>query len=219
MTFTEILKKYWWAVAVAALILVVIIVMAILNSIQGTFNEGERREQDLTALYNSSQVSLSTCLDQGRTAAQVTEEEYEKIEEILVNAAGARYTDESTASTVIGGGTLFSAVVEAYPQIDQRSWQNLQTVVVGCRDEFQGSQDRIQAAAAEYNRWRVSNDIFNGWIKGQFPSNELMVMTPAGKPLYAMSAYVQITQVVTAEEAKLAFETGELGEQDLFGDE
>lgn len=218
MTFAELSKKYWWGYLVIGVLVVGGFVFGIANSIQSTFNEGERREQDLTALYNTSLISLSTCLDQGRTAAQVTEQEYESLKEILVEVAGARYDSPSTASNVIGGGQLFSAVVEAYPQIDQRSWQNLQTVVVGCRDEFQGSQDRIQASAAEYNRWRVSNDVFNGWIKSQFPSNELKVVTAVGDTLYGQSAYDRITRVVSVEGASQAFETGDLGEQDLFGE-
>jgi hypothetical protein len=61
--------------------------------------------------------------------------------------------------------------------------------------------------------------VFNGWIKAGFPSNELKVVTPSGDTLYGMSAYDHITRVVTTEEANEAFETGELGEQDLFGNE
>jgi hypothetical protein len=40
------------------------------------------------------------------------------------------------------GGQLISALKGEYLQIDQRSWQNLQTFVIGCRDEFQAKQDR-----------------------------------------------------------------------------
>lgn len=205
--------------AVAALVLVGVIIA---SYIFGVRNQGERYEQSLAALYNRSLNSLSTCIDQGRTAAQVTEREFESLKEILVDVTSARYVDgegnDTDASNVLGGGQLFSAIVENYPSIDQRSWQNLQTLVVGCRDEFQGAQDRVQNEARTYNQWRVTDDIFNSWIKAEFPSEELKVTTPDGETLYGQAAYDRITRVVSVAEANTAFETGELAEQDLFGE-
>ena len=212
-------KKYWWVIALAVVVVVVIVVIGVINTIKGTFNEGERQEQTLTALYNESINSLSTCLDQGRVAAQVSQEEFEQLKGVLTEVVGVRYQEGDDVSEVLGGGSAFSAIVEAYPQIDQRSWQNLQTTVVGCRDEFQGSQDRIQANAANYEKWRVTDDAFNWWIKDQFPSDELTVTLPSGTPLYGRAAFEHITRVVTVAEANLAFESGMLGEQDLFGED
>lgn len=221
-SFTELLKKYRWWVVLGAVVLVAIIVISCINYVIGVRNEGERQEQDLTALYSQSMNSLSTCFDQGQVAAQVTQKEYESIKDILVGAVSARYVDASgnatNASGVLGGGQLISALQEQYPQIDQRSWQNLQTLVIGCRDEFQGKQDQIQAFAASYNKWRVSDNLFNSWIKAEFPSKELKVTTANGDNLYGQSAYDRITRVVAVDEAITAFETGKLDGQDLFGD-
>lgn len=218
-SFVQQYKKWFW---IGGVILVVIIAFSIINSVYSLRNEGERQEQDLTALYGQSINSLSTCFDQGNVAAQVTEREYESIKDILVGAVSARYVDANgnptNATGALGGGQLISALQESYPQIDQRSWQNLQTLVIGCRDEFQGKQDRIQSYAASYNRWRVTDNVFNSWIKSSFPSNELKVTTPSGDTLYGQSAYDRITRVVAVDEAIAAFETGMLEEQDLFGD-
>lgn len=218
----EWIKKNKILVGVLAGIVVVgLIVLAIVNYTFNVNNEGQRQEQDLTALYSQSLNSLSTCIDQGRTAAQVTEEEYKTIKDTFVEVASARYvgTDgkPTNASGVLGGGQLISALQEQYPQIDQRDWQNLQTLVVGCRDEFQGAQDRIQVTAAAFNKWRVSDNIFNAGIKAGYPSNELKVVKPDGETLYGQAAYDRITRVVSTEDANAAFESGKLGEQDLFG--
>ncbi|MEO7904435.1 MAG: hypothetical protein ABIR91_01425, partial [Candidatus Saccharimonadales bacterium] len=83
-------KMWIWIGAVVAVLLLVVGYAA--YSI-GQRNEGERKEQDLTALYNQSMNSLSTCLYQGRVAAQVTEKEYASIKDIFVGAASARYVD------------------------------------------------------------------------------------------------------------------------------
>ncbi|HEY8886671.1 MAG TPA: hypothetical protein VIM31_04210 [Candidatus Microsaccharimonas sp.] len=205
----------------AGVVVVVLIILGIVGYNFSVRNEGERQEQDLSALYNQSLNSLSTCVTQGSIAAQVTTQEYQTIKETLVAAVSARYVDANNnptdASGVLGGGKLISALQENYPQIDQRDWQNLQTLVVGCRDEFQGSQDRIQATAAAYNKWRVTDNAFNFAIKGSFPSNELKVVTPTGDTLYGQSAYDRITRVVSAEAASAAFDSGTLPEQNLFG--
>ena len=206
--------KLWFILGGVAL--VVIIIVSYISYTINVRNEGERQEQDLTALYSQSMNSLSTCFDQGNVAAQVTQQEYETLKDILVGAVSARYVDNegnpTNAAGALGGGQLISALQEQYPQIDQRSWQNLQTLVIGCRDEFQGKQDRIQSFAANYNKWRVSEDLSNFWIKSEFPSNELKVVTASGDTLYGLSAYDRIVRVVAVDEAITAFETGQLEE-------
>lgn len=201
--------------AIAAVVIIVIIAVSYTFSVR---NDGERREQRLTVLYGQSINSLSTCIDQGRIAAEVSEQEFESLKDVLVNVASARYENDSAAADVIGGGSLFSAVVESYPTIDQRSWQNLQTIVVGCRDEFEGTQNRTLKEAGDYNEWRVTDDMFNSWIKADFPSDELKIVTAEGESLYGQAAYDRITRVVAVGEANTAFETGELEGQDLFGE-
>jgi hypothetical protein len=213
-------KNVKLTVGIAIAVVVLLIALVVINSVFALKNEGERKEQRMAQLYNQSLTSLSTCIDQGQIAAQVSEREFESLREILVDVTAARYTDsegnDTDASQVLGGGQLFSAVIENYPTIDQRSWQNLQTVVVGCRDEFQGSQDRVQNEARSYNEWRVTDNIFNSWIKADFPSNELKVKTAEGDTLYGMAAYDRITRVVSVADANSAFESGQLDEQNLF---
>jgi len=215
-------KNKTLVVVLGAVVVIGLIILAVIGYNFSVRNEGERQEQDLTALYNQSINSLSTCVDQGRIAAQVTEEEYQTIKETLVEVASARYVDAegnpTNASGVLGGGQFVSALQENYPQIDQRDWQNLQTLVVGCRDEFQGSQDRIQVMAATYNKWRVTDNLFNAGIKSDFPSDELKMVKPDGETLYGQAAYDRITRVVSTDEANAAFESGNLEEQDLFGE-
>lgn len=206
------------AVGAAVVVLAIVILMVVQYRI-GVRNDGEARQERVEQLYDNSRNSLSTCLDQGQIAAQVTEQEFESLKEILVEVVGARYVSESSASAVIGGGQLFSAVVEAYPQIDQRSWQNLQTVVVGCRSEFQGAQNRLLDEAQQFDTWMLNNSIWNSGIKSDFPTDDLTVVNLSADSVETgQDALEYMTRVITVEDANTAFETGELGEQDLFGD-
>jgi len=181
-------------------------------------NQGEVLEQRVTQLHGQSRTSLSACIDKGNVAAQVTQQEFEELKEILIGVASARYQDGGSAEEVLGGGSMFSAIVENYPTIDQRSWQNLQVIVVGCRDAFQGAQNQLLNEARIYNEWRVNDDVLSAPIKSTFPSDELKVETADGQ-LTGQAAYDYITRVISVEAANTAFESGELEEQDLFGDE
>lgn len=212
-------RKYKMLIIVLGVVVAVAIaVWAVVSYNIRENNKGETHEQRLSQVYSNSIITLSACLDKGRVAAQVSQEQFNQVEDLLVNTAAARYTDDSAASAAIEGGQMFSGVAESYPDIDMTTWNNLQTVVVGCRDEFKGSQQRIQQEARVYNEWRVNNNILNTGIKAGFPSDELRVTMPDGTPLSGMAAYSFITREVTVEDAKAAFQEGELGEQDLFGD-
>lgn len=225
MDFAAVFKKYKvLIIVIAALVAVAIVVITVVNSIFALRNEGERYENIVIQAHRNSVTSLSACLDEGRVAAQVTEAEFDKVEDILVNVAAARYVDDegnaTSAAGALGDGRLISAIQESYPEIDQRSWQNLQTLVVGCREEFQGTQERVFQEAKILENWRDSDDLFNSWIKSSFPSDNLVITKPSGEKLTGVAALDFITQGVTTEEAQLAFETGTVEEQDLgFGDE
>jgi hypothetical protein len=204
----------------AIILALLFIYLLIVKPYYSTTNKGEEYEQKLEALHSFSVQSLGTCIDQGAVSADVAEEEFAKIKGILVEAAGARYQNNSTAQDAIGGGTLFSAVSEAYPQLDQSSWRNLQTTVVGCREEFQGTQDRIQATAADFETWQTNDSLFSGWVKDNFPNDALEITDPStGTVLTGEPAYQYLTAVVTVQSAKTAFGDGTVEQQDLFSSE
>ncbi len=191
---------------------------------KGVDNQGERRQERVEKTYQSAQNSLSTCLDQGRTAAQVTEQEFEQLKSILVDVASARYVDKdgnpTNAADAIGGGQLFSMVQEAYPSIDQASFQNLQTIVVGCRDEYQGAQDRLFNEVAEFDTWVQEDNVWNQGIKNNFPTDTLdAVDLGTGEVLKGQAALDYMSRVILVGDARDAYTDGELDEQDLFEEE
>lgn len=217
----EWIKKH--VVAVAAVAVVAIVVFGTWVYSFGVRNEGEAMQERIEALYNQSRTSLSACIDQGNVAAQVTVQEYENLKDILTDVASARYVDAegnpTNASGVLGGGQLISALSEQYPQIDQRGWLNLQSLVIGCRDDFRNAQDRVFIDAAGFEQWKLTDNPFNTWIKDDFPTSTLNVENLAtGDMLTGQAALDYMTRVISVAEANEAFESGELGEQELFGD-
>lgn len=189
----------------------------------GVKNEGEAMQERLESLHDQSRASLSACIDQGAVAAQVTEREFEALGDVLTEVASARYTENgqpTNASNVLGGGQLISALQENYPDIDQRSWQNLQTLVIGCRGEFESSQNRIFIDAQAFETWKQTDNPISYFVKKNFPTDSLDVENLAtGETLTGADALAYITRVIEVSEARDAFETGERLEQDLFGDD
>jgi hypothetical protein len=210
---------------VVAAVVVVVLLITALVIVQYTIsveNEGEAQQQRIEALYKQSQNSLSTCIDQGVVAAQVSQEERASLRDTLTDVASARYKDASgnptNASGALGGGQLISMVQEANPQISDRLFLNLQATVIGCRSEFQGAQNRLIIDTQAFTTWQLSNNIFNSAIKNGFPSDTLDVQNLAtGETVTGAAALSYMTRVITVKAASDAFESGTLGEQDLFG--
>lgn len=217
------LKKPKIFIPVIMVVALIIGIFSVWSYRKGVDNEGEKLQERVEQTYQSAQNSLSTCLDQGRTAAQVTQQEFEQLKSILVDVASARYVDENgdptNAADALGGGQLFSMIQEAYPNIDQASFQNLQAIVVGCRDEYQGAQDRLFNEVREFETWILTDNVFNQGIKNNFPTDTLdAVDLGTGETLKGQAALDYMSRVILVGEARDAYTDGELDEQDLFGE-
>ena len=219
-TLTDLVKQYKLFVIIGSVVIGLVMVIGVANWYKSVQNEGERTQERIEALYKMSRASLSTCLGKSDIAAQVTEQEFKRLQDLLTHVAAARYTENgqpTTASGALGGGQLISALQEAYPQIDQRSWQNLQTIVVGCRGEFESSQNRIFIDAASFEEWIQTDNVFNAIIKNNFPSDSLDVEVLAtGETLTGAQALEYMTRVIEVSDGRDAFRDGVLEDQELF---
>lgn len=189
---------------------------------KGVGNEGERMQERVETAHRNAQVSLGKCFDQGKVGAQVAQQEFDQLKEIFVGAASARYVDEdgkpTNAAESIGGGQLFSMVQEAYPSIDQSTFQDLLGIVVGCRDEFAGKQEALFHEANLLTSWVQEDNIWNQGIKNNFPTDTLTVVDyQSGETLKGLAALDYMTRVITPKEARDSYTTGEQTDQDLFG--
>lgn len=201
---------------------VLFLAIAVIGSIFSINNEGERRQETVEYTYQQSRNTLSECLDQGQVAAQVTEREFEAVRDTLTEIASARYRDGNQASNVAAAfreGGLITMLQEDHPEIDQRSWQNLQTLVVSCRGKFANSQDFVFVTIANFEQWAMTDNPLSYFVKRKFPTDELDVENlSTGEILTGEAALAYMNRIIEVEDARLAFERGLLEEQDLFGE-
>lgn len=117
---------------------------------------------------------------------QVTKAQQDSIKEIIVANATARTTS---------GGELIKMVTESIPNIDTKTFQNLQNIIVGSRDSFSFRQKELIGIAEEYNK-----------NLSVFPRNIILGMLGFKKldPL-----------VITSSHTKEVFSSGEDNEVEL----
>lgn len=221
--FLENIKKPKVFVPIGIVVVLLIGLISFLSWRVNERNVGEKKQETVERTHQNAQNSLSTCLDQGRTAAQVTQQEFEQLKEILVEVTSARYVDAegnpTSATESVGGGQLFSVVQEAYPDIDQASFQRLQEVVVGCRDAYQNAQDRLFAQIEDFESWIQTGGLFSQMVRDDFPTDTLEVVDAGSNlTLKGQAALDYMSRVIQVEEARQAYADGELPEQDLFDD-
>lgn len=223
--FIEKLKERKVLVSIiASIIVVALVVISVLNWRVKQRNEGESKQERVERTHQSAQNSLSTCLDNSLVSAQVAQQEFEQLKEILVEVTSARYIDAdgnpTSANEAVGGGQLFSVVQEAYPDIDQSSFQRLQETVVGCREAYQNAQDRLFAQIEDFETWIQTGSLWSQGIRSSFPTDDLDVVSAANnETLRGQAALDYMSRVIQVEDARQAYADGEMPEQDLFGEE
>lgn len=219
--YAKYLKPKYLAPVVVVVLLIG--VFSVWSYRKGVGNQGERMQERIETAHRNAQTELSKCLDQGRVGAQVAQQEFDQIKGILVDTASARYVDKdgnpTNAAESIGGGQLFSVVQEAYPSIDQSTFQDLMGVVVGCRDGFANEQKRLFHEINDFNTWVQQDNVWNQGIKNNFPTKTLTALDYAsGKTLKGQDALDYMSRVILVKDARDSYATGDQTDQDLFGD-
>lgn len=204
-----------WIIPVAIIIVIGMIAGVIASWINSIGNEGEQKQNNIIALQTRVELDISTCLDSGATAAQVAQQEFTQLKDVLVNVTAARY--EGGNGALSQGGPLISALQENYPQIDQSTWRKLSDIVVGCRQDVADSQKRLQDYVADFRTWTTGGGLFETSIRNNYP-NELLVTVDrtTGAQLTGKAALDYLSRVISVKAAKDAMKSGELPDQELF---
>ncbi len=211
--FTNWVKKHVPLVVAAAVVVVIGLVTLLWT--QSVANEGKKQQYDIVQLQTRVETSISTCLDTGRIQAQVAQQEFAALKDVLVNVTAARY--EGGDGALSQGGALISALQENYPQIDQSTWRKLSDVIVGCRQDIKDAQDQLQGNVNRFRNWTTGGVFLEPIIRNNFP-NELLVTTDrtTGAKLTGKDALDYLSRVISVQDAKEAMKTGTLPDQDLF---
>ena len=186
-------------------------------------NQGERLQNELEAEYRNTQAELSSCTEETRRAVNTAEALTDAQIEILEAAVTGRYQDDqgnsTSASGALGQGALFSAVLEAYPDLTPtgQTFQQVMAIITGCIGDFNDRQMALSNRIAAFENWRDSAGLVNFIGKGQFPTDDLEA-TIGDSTVNGQAALDRMRSLVLTGDAIASYEEGELQETDLFGD-
>ncbi len=212
MTALDYLKKFKWFAVVGVVLFFGLIYFVISN---GVTNDGNKKQEDLITYYNDTTNVLSDCLVKTKQSVGATKAQTDALDKVITDAVKGRYAGDTSAQP--GGGSLFSAIQEAYPDTSglSKSFQDVLITINGCRTDFRDSQAILQRAVTQFNQWRTGSFKVRNFGGKKYP-NESLEITVAGKPVTGKGALRQMRTLVVVSDAQSGRDTGKIDNADPF---
>jgi hypothetical protein len=208
-------------IILAAVLIGIIFIFSMFGWINNLQKGSVQREVRLSRQYESLKTGLDAFLTTAREQAGVTTAQSATFDKIMLDAVQGRYQGKEGGGTTAqpGSGTLFSAIAEAYPNLDalNSSYGRILDTISSGRTSFSNNQQKLQDELREYDQWRKSGIIQSAVISGivGVPTNNLTVNN--GTPQHGQAAYDVMSNVITSGLTQKSFSSGKLEAQDFFG--
>lgn len=214
MTALEAIKKFKWFGAVGAVLLLGLLYFVISNSVT---NDGNKKQQDLITYYNDTTNVLSDCLVRTKQSVGATKAQTDALDKVITDAVKGRYDGNTSAKP--GGGSLFSAILEAYPDTSglSKSFQDVMIIINGCRTDFRDSQAILQRGVTQFNQWRTGSFKVRTFGGKKYPNEDLEIAV-ASKSVTGKAALKQMRTLVVVEDAQSGRDTGKIDNTDPFAE-
>lgn len=208
--------RYWGAIAAAAVVVLVLLGYVIVHN--EVISEGNQKQQTLIADYKATEVVLSDCEVKTRQAVGVAQAESGALNEYVDGAVQGRYTLGSSARP--GSGSLFSAILEAYPETAglAKAYETVQIIITGCRTHFADAQEQLQKQLALFESWRTGSWKVRTFGGSNYPNDALEIKV-GNEILTGKDAIHQMREVIATGETKEERASNEIQNENPFGEE
>lgn len=179
-------KATMWVVAVGVMLLVSVVSFASL--VIGTVNKDARLRNLITAKQRDNQSEHDNMWKKIQQVAQCTDEQMKRMQEI--------YTSHAAARTGEGGKPSWSWVKESIPNIDTKTFTNLQNIVTSSRDAWTQRQKELLDFKREHDD-----------LLSVFPTAQICALLGREK--------IDVT-IVTSTRTEESFKTGKDDSTNLF---
>lgn len=180
---------------------------------QSVTSAAERKQAALSAQGEVAVATLGDCTLKIRESFGIADAQSERINSIIADAVRGRYDGDTSANP--GGGEFFSAIREAYPNIDLSAFNDAQSIAVGCREDFKQQQIKTQSMIADFKAWKRGS-WKNRTFASEFP-NDNFTVRKGDATLRGIEALDHLSRVIVPSTANDATDTGEI-EAESFGD-
>ncbi len=159
---------------------------------QGVMNEGLRQEKQIVSLNNSNTIELNQYVASLKEQVGIANVKSAAIDKILKDALSARY-NPAQMSDPSSKGSFYSAMHEAYPNIDVSVYDQIIVFVKQKRENYAVLQKQMQHLLEEFDVWRGSfpNSIFTG----NLPDHWLTVQDNDGNKLTGAQALQYLSTI------------------------
>lgn len=193
-------RTIYAAVAFVILILGSIVVG---TTVMGIYNTGVEYQTRLTAMYQSNQNELSTYVTSIYEQIGVANLKTAKMDTIITHAVQGRYGEDGFSAD----GAFFSAVSEAYPDLDLSIYDEIRRSVEAGRTAFKVKQDMLLDVIRSFDTYR------QGMPRGLvaeffFPNDNLQARIGGEVVAVGDAALSQMRVLVLNGEAVESFQTG-----------
>lgn len=205
--------KTSWVVLGVVTVAAVWTVVGLFSTFNNIQKQSVDRETFLSQQYLNNQNQLSTYIVKVKEQLQIADRKTDKLDQVLSDAIRGRYEGDTTAQPQ--GGQMFSAIVEAYPQLDLSVYDKVQDSISAGREAFKNKQSQLLDRLREYDRWRQSGLIHSRLVSlAGIPSNRLIARV-GDQQFKGDEALEQMYKLVLAKESTEAFKTGTMTSLDL----
>jgi len=206
-------KKFYIGLVIFALVMIVPVVLY--TSINGKQKTMVDKETRLSAKYQDNQNVLSTYKKTIKEALGVSQSSTAAQNTVLENVIKGRYENGSSASP--SGGSAFSAIVEAYPDVKNigESFQKVQSAIFAGREAFKNQQTALLDLLRDYDKWRNSGLIHPMIVRIIGAPSDNLEARIGAKVTTGQEALSQMKLLVTDAETSEDFNSGEETPMDL----
>lgn len=203
----------WKIAAIAAPVAVLLFVLVLFSTFNNIQKTSTQKETTLSMQYLDNQNELATFITKVKEQLQIADRKTDKLDQVLTDAISGRYDNGQPMAT---NGAMFSAMVEAYPQLgDVNIYDKVIDTVSAGREAFKNKQSKLLDQLRAYDSWRQSG-IIHSWLTdiAGVPSNKLVARV-GDTQVKGKAAEAQMYKIITNADTTQAFKTGEQKPLDL----
>lgn len=179
-----------WMIGLGVLGFLALVVLVVVVYVIGVANSETRLRNAIAAKQTDNTSEFDNCWKKISQVAQVTEGQKNALLEIFTGYAEAR------GKAMEGGAGVAKWVKESCPNVDTKTFENLQNIITGSRDRWTLQQKELIGLKNEHDN-----------IRTQIPSSLICSILGRGE--------IKIT-VVTSTKTEEAFKTGKDDDTSVF---
>ncbi len=192
----------------AALAVIALLIFSLFAKVNFLRGQMIALEVGISNQYLVNQNQLSSYVLGFAEQTQIADREVQQLGKILKEAIAGRYDNSLDAQS---SPALYSAIKEAYPQVELKSYSSIVQFIRANREAFRGQQSILLDKLRNYQSFR-NGDIIDSFIVAQlgFPSSQLRVSLAGGQTLLGEAALVQIERIITDDTTRASFADGSM---------